>query len=531
MFLLYCGEWHTASEALRYYAFARTQNQKGVTIASQIRWVHYWEKYLSLSRDGVGLPKLEAIALRKMVFSRKAPAFEYFVAGCHGEFVSSKDKDVKIKETKLKDGGFEIEILPGTPHWVFLKDFQFEFYRGKMFGGKQRVMSFWLHTQFLALEPNYYLKMERMDIDKVSKDKSQADFTLELFFEPVSTGVKAAEADQLQAPNDLLAANPLLSSHLTAILQSCPAEQAETIAASLTMMMEGRKMARFYPGDKKHGEKDVEKRDVFVVLKDETPMSAGPAEPRSYTLYWCLDSQSLAGASPSSMVFESVRIGDIGSLLIGKQADIWSKSSQARQAIEDRCISIVAREGPAIPKVELHVEAYSERQLALWIEGIKFLLEHTTGGGSLREEEGELFQDRQLMGQAPFSSPKSTGSGSLSTNTPQNLTPLMLAQPAPSPSPAAASASAPAAAAPSSSSSSSSTSSSSSSAASAAALAASPSNAAAAAFAAAAAAAAAAEEAAYLLNRNRAESFARPPPIRVPQNRHRRVISVHKQKV
>ncbi len=91
-FLLYCGEWQTASEALRYYAFARTQNQKGVTIASQIRWVHYWEKYLSLSRDGVGLPKLECLALKKMTFSKKYPAFDFFVSSCHGETLSSKDK-------------------------------------------------------------------------------------------------------------------------------------------------------------------------------------------------------------------------------------------------------------------------------------------------------------------------------------------------------------------------------------------------------------------------------------------------------
>lgn len=65
VFLLYCGEWQTAKEALSYYAFARTQNQKGVTIASQIRWVYMWEKYLNLSRgEQVKATHLINMALR-----------------------------------------------------------------------------------------------------------------------------------------------------------------------------------------------------------------------------------------------------------------------------------------------------------------------------------------------------------------------------------------------------------------------------------------------------------------------------------
>ncbi len=73
VFLLYCGEWKTADEALRYYAFARTQNQKGVTIASQIRWVYYFEKYMKVSREGGQLPAAERLTLTKIVFSKKTP--------------------------------------------------------------------------------------------------------------------------------------------------------------------------------------------------------------------------------------------------------------------------------------------------------------------------------------------------------------------------------------------------------------------------------------------------------------------------
>ena len=52
--LLYTREWETAYEALKYYATIRTYNRKGVTIPSQIRYVHYLDQYL---RHGVVVGK------------------------------------------------------------------------------------------------------------------------------------------------------------------------------------------------------------------------------------------------------------------------------------------------------------------------------------------------------------------------------------------------------------------------------------------------------------------------------------------
>jgi len=49
--LLYIGMWETADDALSYYAFVRTKNQKGVTIPSQIRWIYMFEAYLKISRN------------------------------------------------------------------------------------------------------------------------------------------------------------------------------------------------------------------------------------------------------------------------------------------------------------------------------------------------------------------------------------------------------------------------------------------------------------------------------------------------
>ena len=45
-YMLYTREWETAYEALKFYATIRTYNRKGVTIPSQIRYVHYLDQYL-----------------------------------------------------------------------------------------------------------------------------------------------------------------------------------------------------------------------------------------------------------------------------------------------------------------------------------------------------------------------------------------------------------------------------------------------------------------------------------------------------
>jgi len=49
-YMLYTGLFPTATQALKYYAIRRTQNRKGVTIPSQIRYVHYYERCLRFEK-------------------------------------------------------------------------------------------------------------------------------------------------------------------------------------------------------------------------------------------------------------------------------------------------------------------------------------------------------------------------------------------------------------------------------------------------------------------------------------------------
>jgi phosphatidylinositol-3,4,5-trisphosphate 3-phosphatase/dual-specificity protein phosphatase PTEN len=41
-YLLFSREWKTPQEAMDFYAAMRTYNKKGITIPSQVRYVHYF---------------------------------------------------------------------------------------------------------------------------------------------------------------------------------------------------------------------------------------------------------------------------------------------------------------------------------------------------------------------------------------------------------------------------------------------------------------------------------------------------------
>ena len=45
-FLMYCKDWEEPEDAMAFYGFARTNNQKGITIPSQRTFIYYWHKVL-----------------------------------------------------------------------------------------------------------------------------------------------------------------------------------------------------------------------------------------------------------------------------------------------------------------------------------------------------------------------------------------------------------------------------------------------------------------------------------------------------
>jgi hypothetical protein len=79
--LLLCKLWKTADEALHFFAYTRTEDEKGVTIPSQRRWVQYFETILAAPRPQ------RTLTMKRLVF-HTLPRLDgcflfYFVLVCY----------------------------------------------------------------------------------------------------------------------------------------------------------------------------------------------------------------------------------------------------------------------------------------------------------------------------------------------------------------------------------------------------------------------------------------------------------------
>ena len=88
IYLLFSGAWERASEALSYYAFVRTKDQKGVTIPSQRRYVHYFERYM---RDPEILTRDKPLVLNEIFISKGVKPFDCVEIKNRGNKLLSKD--------------------------------------------------------------------------------------------------------------------------------------------------------------------------------------------------------------------------------------------------------------------------------------------------------------------------------------------------------------------------------------------------------------------------------------------------------
>ncbi|ETO28209.1 hypothetical protein RFI_08922 [Reticulomyxa filosa] len=171
VYLVHSGHWDTAEESLR------TQNQKGVTIPSQRRWVQYYEELMRLKKQGKTMPPARDHRLKSIFVSSACPQFKSCTIFNNEAKCVCALRDNSVKKV-TRDGVSGYEIVP-EEKVILRKDVKVQFDGGLR---KQRLFSFWFNVDFVK---DGVVRIDKEEIDKVSKDKKVRDFFVEVSLEPI----------------------------------------------------------------------------------------------------------------------------------------------------------------------------------------------------------------------------------------------------------------------------------------------------------------------------------------------------------
>jgi len=130
--MVYSKEWATARDALTFYAAMRTYNQKGVTIPSQIRYVHYFEESLQ------NPPETKTLLLNKIIFHTLPKVthlsdINFVVSVGKTSVYTHKEFEEKTKEKKWVEG------------YQRAQEAQKEDRQRRGRGGRDRLFRVWQH--------------------------------------------------------------------------------------------------------------------------------------------------------------------------------------------------------------------------------------------------------------------------------------------------------------------------------------------------------------------------------------------------
>jgi hypothetical protein len=174
----------TSQKALDFFAERRTHNKKGVTIASQIRWVHY---YYKAKKEGIDFTQPKPLFLAKIVL-HGAPNVDG-KGGFDSHFVvSSKSRDLeyasKAKHPSVRIAG-ATEKFTFDVRCVVDKDVKLQFYKNDPKEKKEkllRVFHVWFNTHFVETK-SLVLTLDDVDGIKKTRKDFPPNFAVEFVFE------------------------------------------------------------------------------------------------------------------------------------------------------------------------------------------------------------------------------------------------------------------------------------------------------------------------------------------------------------
>uniref|UniRef100_A0A0A9XYQ8 Phosphatidylinositol 3,4,5-trisphosphate 3-phosphatase and dual-specificity protein phosphatase PTEN n=1 Tax=Lygus hesperus TaxID=30085 RepID=A0A0A9XYQ8_LYGHE len=206
--LVYLG-YGTASQCLEYFGKRRTRNAEGVTIPSQIRYVHYFDQYCRLRHQGKNGPAPRTLFLRNITIINIGKV--YSSADIHftitqPSYLSDIDWNYTVPTREISSKRHQLDRHydrdTGQITWDMSRkllqmneDIRFEFSSHTSFG-KEKLFQFWINTRFVPLQCNeenkLYTVLTKKELDKATKDckhnkKYPADLRVMLTFDNVAT--------------------------------------------------------------------------------------------------------------------------------------------------------------------------------------------------------------------------------------------------------------------------------------------------------------------------------------------------------
>lgn len=183
-YLLHAGLCSKAQDALAFFSEKRTDNSKGVTIPSQIRYVGYYEHLLRYGLQGKQPPTCHITR----VFLKTIPSFAYLEGGCDiffkvkvwenkgksrclATYWSYKDYHV-VKHRGPDEPGTDLDCSHGN---LFVNgDVKLVLCHLGHAGKTKEICSMWFNTHFV--KPGERLVFSKGEIDKAVKDKKCKHF-------------------------------------------------------------------------------------------------------------------------------------------------------------------------------------------------------------------------------------------------------------------------------------------------------------------------------------------------------------------
>jgi phosphatidylinositol-3,4,5-trisphosphate 3-phosphatase/dual-specificity protein phosphatase PTEN len=192
VFLVHKGK--TAEEAMDFYASKRTMDNKGITIPSQMRYVHYYEQFLRGWRPEPKRLRVVHIRLITVPFGGCKPFFKVntmrvvkrdgmhfgshqcifnYRKSCHKNGIKLKKYNANEAYIDLDCSGMDLLVEGDT---------QLVFFDAASIPKDQKMFALWFHTAFVS---GNFLLFEKSTIDKACNDDRNysLNFKMEVFLE------------------------------------------------------------------------------------------------------------------------------------------------------------------------------------------------------------------------------------------------------------------------------------------------------------------------------------------------------------